>query len=119
MLTLGHLIIRVHLDTQVTTCVDELHQQGQLTVIVLVDSLSEDILRGFIDNRYQVTSSILAIGYNAGTGWYGTNLPTLTNRRIRARQFLIMTETVASPHYLVQVRLKEKWIQFQFLTLNS
>ena len=99
--------------------INELHQQRQLTMIVLINSLSEDIVRSFLNDRYQVTSSILAIGYNAGTGWYGTNLPTLTNRRIRTRQFLIMTKTVASPHYLVQVRLKEKWIQFQFLTLNS
>jgi hypothetical protein len=28
-----------------------------------------------------------------------------------------LTKTIASPHYLVQVRLKEKWIQFQFLIL--
>jgi hypothetical protein len=83
MLTLRHLIVGVYLNTQVTTCINEFHQQGQLTVIALIDSLSEDILRGFIDNRYQVTTRILAIGNDAGTGWNGTNLPTLTNRCIR------------------------------------
>jgi hypothetical protein len=79
-------------------------------MITLVDSLSEDILWGFIDNRYQVTTRILAIGNDAGTRWYGTYLPTLTDRCIRGRQFFVLTKTIASPHYFMQVRLKEKWI---------
>ena len=74
---LGHLVVRVDLDAEVTLGIDEFDEQGQLAMVFLVDLLAEDGLRGFVDDGDEVPTLPLTIADDAGAGRYGTDLPTL------------------------------------------
>jgi hypothetical protein len=79
-------------------------------VILFIDSLSEDILRGFANHGNQIPTSILAISDNAGTRRHGTHLPTLADRLRGVGQSLIRTKPIAAPHHFVEVWLEKKRI---------
>ena len=67
---LGHLVIGMHLDAQVAPGIDELDEQGQLTLVLLVDLLTQDGLGSFVDDRDEVPTLPLTIADDAGAGGY-------------------------------------------------
>ena len=75
-----HLIVGMHLDTQIFLSINKLHQQRQLTMVFPVHSLAQDRLWHFFDHRHQIQTLPDTIADNTRTGGHGTHLPTLTNR---------------------------------------
>ena len=103
---LGHLVIRVHLDAEVTLGIDELDQQGQLTMVFLIDLLAEDGLGVFVDDRDEVPTLPLTIADDAGAGGHGTDLPTLAYGLAGRGEPFVGSELGATPDDGMQIRLK-------------
>ena len=111
MFTHRHLVVGMHLDTQVLLGIDEFHQQGQLTMVCLINLFAQDGLRLFVDHRHQIPSLPSAIADDARTRGHSTHLPTLPNRFIGRRQSLIRPELSSTPHHRMQVRFKQQRIK--------
>ena len=79
MHTLSHGVVWVHLYAEVALGVDELDQEGQLTMVLLAYGLTKDGFWMLADNGYEIATSIRTIGNDTGTGRNGTHLPTLAN----------------------------------------
>ena len=106
-----HLIVGMYLDTQVLLGIDELHQQGQLTVVYLIHLFAQDGLGLFVDHRHQIPSPPPAIADHARTGGHGTHFPTLPNRFVRRRQSFIRPKLSPAPHHRMQIRFKQQRIE--------
>ena len=91
MLALGHLVVGMHLYAEVALGVDELHQQGQLAVILIVDSTSENLYRMVVDDRHEVSPTPLAVANDANAGRHGTHLPALADGLVRGFKTFIRT----------------------------
>ena len=63
--SLCHLVVGMHLDAEVFLGIDELHQKGQLTVVLGVDRLAQNGLGVFGHDRDQVATCEGAIGDDA------------------------------------------------------
>ena len=103
---LGHLVVRVHLDAEVTLGIDELDEQGQLAVVFRIDLLAKDGLGSFVDDRDEVPTLPLTVADDAGAGGDGTDLPTLAYGLAGRGEPLIGSELGATPNDRMQIRLK-------------
>ena len=106
-----HVVVGMHLDAQVASGIDELHQQWQLTMVFLVDSLAEDGLGMLADDRDQIPTLPRAVADDAGAARHCTHLPALTDGFVGRGKTLIGSELTASPHDGVEVRLEEKRVE--------
>ena len=106
MFALCHLVIGMYLYAQVALGIDELHQQGELALIALMDGFAKDGLWVFFDNRHEVSTLPAAIANDAGTGGYSAHLPAFAYRLIRGLQALIWPELMTSPNNWMEVRGK-------------
>ena len=106
--TLGHLVVGMDLDAQVATGIDELDQQGQLTVVFRIDRLAEDGLGGFTDDGDEVPTLPLAIADDAGAGGDGTDLPTLAYGLAGRGEPFVGSELGATPDDGVQIGFEEQ-----------
>ena len=111
VLTHRHLIVGMHLDTQVLLGIDKLHQQGQLAVIFPVHRLAQDRLGHLFEHKAQVQTFPETITHHAHTGGHGTHLPALPYRFVGRCHSLIRPELRSAPHDGVQVRFKQHRIQ--------
>ena len=101
--TLSHLVVGMHLDAQVALGIDELDQEGQLAVVLGVDGLAQNGIRGLGHDRDQVATCEGTIADDAGTGGYGTDLPALANGVIGRSQALVGAKLVATPDNGVEI----------------
>ena len=106
-----HVVVGMHLDAQVASGIDELHQQWQLTMVFLVDRLAEDGLGMLADDRDQIPTLPRAVADDAGAARHCTHLPALTDGLVGRGKTLIGSELTASPHDGVEVRLEEKRVE--------
>ena len=104
--TLGHLVVRVDLDAEVTLGIDELDEQGQLAVVFRIDLLTQDGLGSFVDDRDEVPTLPLTIADDAGAGGHGTHFPTLAYGLAGRGEPFIGSELGATPDDGMQIRLK-------------
>ena len=110
MLPLRHLVVGMHLDAQVALGIDELHQQGQLTMVSLIDLPAQDGFGLFADDRRQVAARPYAIADDAGAARHRTHLPALAYRFVGRCQTFVGPELMTTPHDGVEVGLEEEWV---------
>ena len=110
MLALRHLVVGMYLYAEVALGIDELYQQGQLAMVLLVDSLTQDVFRVFADDRDNISASKGAIADNAGAGGDCAHLPALANGFIGGLQTFIDLKSMTTPNYGVQIGMKQKGI---------
>ena len=103
MLALGHLVVGMHLDAQVALGIDELDQEGQLAMVLGVDGLAQDGIRGLGHDRDQVATHKGAIADDAGTRGYCTDLPTLANGLVGRCQALVGAKLRSTPDHGVEI----------------
>ena len=106
----GHLVVRMDLNAEVALSINELHQQGELTMIFVVDSYAEDFFGMLIDDRYQVFAFPWSIANDAGAGRHCADFPTFADRLRRGFLALVKPELVATPYHWMQIRFKKKRI---------
>lgn len=95
--TLGHLVVRMDLDAEVATGIDEFDEQGQLAVVFLVDLFAEDGFGGFTDDGDEVPTLPRAIADDAGAGGHGTDLPALAYGLAGKGEPFVGSEPSATP----------------------
>ena len=106
--SLCHLVVGMHLDAEVFLGIDELHQKGQLTMILVVDRLSQNGLGVFGHDRDQVATCEGAIGDDAGTGGYGTDFPAFANGFITGGKAFVGAELTTAPNDGMEVGMEEE-----------
>ena len=107
-------VVRMDLNGEILTGVDELHQQRELVAILLIDLLTNKqalILvnkfgecQTYIDIIYQT-----ALDGMAFITWYTTDFPTLTNVGLCGKNALEGRNLIASPQGRLQKRFKLIW----------
>ena len=97
----------MNLYTQVALGIDELHEQGQLALVFLVDCLTQDGIGGFADGRGQTSARERAVADDAGAGGYSADLPTLAYGLIGRYQTFIQPELVTTPDNGMQIGFKQ------------
>ena len=105
---LCHLVVGMHLDAEVFLGIDELNQKGQLTMILVVDRLSQNGLGVFGHDRDQVATCEGAIGDDAGTGGYGTDFPAFADGFITGGKAFVGAELTTAPNDGVEVGMEEE-----------
>ena len=106
----------MHLYRQVTPDIQELHQQRELTTIVLGNFTSQYRFGHFGNNLGKNISCPCTIGNNTWRTLYGTNLPTLANM-VHFRQALPLSQFTTAPHHFMQVQFKQHRVKFGALRL--
>ena len=106
--TLGHLVVRVHLDAEVALGIDELDEQGQLAMVFRIDRTAKDGLGGFVDDGDEVPTLPGAIADDAGAGGHGTDLPTLAYGLAGRGEPFVGPESGATPDDGVQIGFEQQ-----------
>ena len=106
--SLCHLVVGMYLDAEVFLGIDELNEEGQLTMILGVDRLAQNGLGVFGHDRDQVATCEGAIGDDAGTGGYGTDFPAFANGFITGRKAFVGAELTTAPNDGMEVGMEEE-----------
>ena len=106
--SLCHLVVGMYLDAEVFLGIDELHQKGQLTVVLGVDRLAQNGLGVFGHDRDQVATCEGAIGDDAGTGGYGTDFPAFADGFITGGKAFVGAELTTAPNDGMEVGMEEE-----------
>ena len=106
--SLCHLVVGMYLDAEVFLGIDELHQKGQLTMILVVDRLSQNLYGMLADDADEVATGILAIGDDAGTGGYGTDFPAFADGFITGGKSFVGAELTTAPNDGMEVGMEEE-----------
>ena len=106
--SLCHLVVGMHLDAEVFLGIDELNQKGQLTMILVVDRLSQNLYGMLADDADEVATGILAIGDDAGTGGYGTDFPAFADGFITGGKAFVGAELTTAPNDGMEVGMEEE-----------
>ena len=103
---LGHLVVGMHLDTQVLLGIDELHQQRQFAVILSADAAAQDGFGGLVDDRCKVAPRMFAIGNDTRARGDGTYLPAFADGFVNSLYALVLAQPVTAPDDRVQIWLE-------------
>ena len=85
----GHLVIGMYLYAQVFPGINELHQQGKLTLVFLIDRLSQNGIGMLADNGNQISACPHAIADDASAGGDCADLPALADGLVGGLQTFI------------------------------
>ena len=105
--TLRHIVVRMDLDAQVALRIDELHQERQLAVVSGIDSLAEEGLGVFADDRDEVAPFPFTIGNDAGAPKDSADFPAFTNGISGGRQAFVGAKLATAPDNRVEIGLEK------------